>query len=317
MRRYPPRREEGPGLLVMLLMFMLGAVAVLAVLGVIFWPQIYPALQERFGPPPPPSQANETPPQPAGDLGHYLRLKNVSCQTLSHDFLIVTDDVSEGTVSGLVAAMPEEEDAAASIASSYDFNQTTRTYVKGQEMKKVLVQGSLEHTTIWKDGRIYQCNPECTMHLLGDEGWQEYLDTLSSMRSDCAYLGRTSLPGSVNISRLVSVQNTGRREIGGFRCEDFLITPDKGYAASLLNGTSLDDDQRSLLGVLVHLDGPLEECLDDGIGVIVYRNLTLDLSNSYRFDYSPGGGMFVNQQTSLTYFSDEVPESFLFLPEQG
>jgi hypothetical protein len=135
------------------------------------------------------------------------------------------------------------------------------------------------------------------------------------MRTRCAHFGKTKLPASVDISRLMKVERTGTKTINGFRCEAFLIRGNSTYAESLLpSNMSLDEDQRAILWLLSHLAGPVEECLDDGTGILVYRNITLDLTGSYRFDYAPGGYMHVNQQTMLTYYTDNVPESFLALP---
>ncbi|MCI0503962.1 hypothetical protein L0Y65_04590 [Candidatus Micrarchaeota archaeon] len=263
---------------------------------------------------PPHPAENQTPAQampPEAQL--YYSLKNLSCRTLSGDFLIEAEDVSAGSMEGLSGT---EETAAGMFLGEYSHNQTTRTYVRGDWMKKVLVTSAGSHTTIWKEGRIYQCNPDCTMRLLGDEGWQAYLDGLARMRSSCAHFGRTELPASVNMSRLLRFERAGRTEMNGFRCERFLISGNQAYAQSLLNSSILlDSDQRALLWSLSHLAQPIEECLDDGTGVLVYRNLTLDLTKSYRFDYAPGGYMHVNQRTDITYYSDSVPESFLALPK--
>jgi hypothetical protein len=126
----------------------------------------------------------------------------------------------------------------------------------------------------------------------------------------------TKMPDSVDIGRLLEIRNTGRVERNGFRCENFQIRGNATYAQAILDSNaSLSEDQRALLWSLTHLDGPLEECIDDGVGVAVYRNLTLDLTKSYRFDFAPGGFMRINQQTELAYFTDNVPESFLALPK--
>src|SRR4029453_15708654 len=101
-----------------------------------------------------------------------------------------------------------------------DYNQTTRTYVRGDQMKKVFLSGNLTHTMIWKEGRLYQCDSTCTMRLLGDEGWQSYLDMISEMKSGCAYFGRTKLPESVNMTKLLTIKKTGRKSINGFQCEE-------------------------------------------------------------------------------------------------
>jgi len=262
--------------------------------------------------------ANQTQP-PAQALSpdalHYYALKNLSCQTLVKDFMIEAKDVSVGSVQGLTGA---EETLATSMLNEYEIDQTTRTYVRGSMMKKVLITPSGNHTSIWKEGRIYQCNPDCTMRLLGDAGWQAYLDGLAKMRSGCAYFGRTELPPSINMSRLLKIDGLGRTEKNGFRCELFQISGDKAYAKSLLNSSLvLDEDERAILWLLSHQAAPIQECLDDGTGVLVFRNVTLDLTPSYRFDYAPGGFMRVGQQTDITYYTDSVPESFLALPKRS
>jgi hypothetical protein len=153
------------------------------------------------------------------------------------------------------------------------------------------------------------------MRLLGDEGWQAHLDSIERIRTDCAHFGRTALPPGVNMSRLLRIEHTGTRSISGFRCENFLIYPDSGYAEELLDGPlALDGDQNALLWGLARAEGPVEECLDDGIGIVVYRNLTLDMTGIYRFDYAPGGYARITQRTELAYYSASVPASFLALP---
>jgi hypothetical protein len=116
---------------------------------------------------PPQNQTHE--PALSPDAQFYFSLKNKSCQTLSGNFLIATTDVSKGSVQGLSGL---EASAAGMMIAGFESNQTTKTYVRNDSMKKVIISGSLEHTTIWKEGRIYQCNPNCTMRLLGDAGWQ-------------------------------------------------------------------------------------------------------------------------------------------------
>jgi hypothetical protein len=262
------------------------------------------------------TSSNATSAQLDPDAEKYYRLKNISCATLSKNFLIEATDVSKGEISGLMNTSPAEGLAAQSIASQDDYEQDVRTYVRGDWMKKVIETGGMQHTTIWKEGRIYQCNPNCTMHLLGDAGWQAYLDSLEKMRTDCAYFGRTKMPSSVDMSRLLRFSSAGRREINGFRCEDFLIFGNKTYAKSMLaSNVSFSEDQRALLWAIAHLSGPVEECLDDGVGITVRRSISLDLTKSYMFDYAPGGYMRIGQGTNLTYFTDNVPESFLGLPQ--
>ena len=261
------------------------------------------------------TSSNATSAQPDPDAEKYYRLKNISCATLSKNFLIEATDVSKGEISGIMNTSPVEGVAARSIASQYDYEQDVRTYVRGDWMKKVIETGGIRHTTIWKEGRIYQCNPNCTMHLLGDAGWQAYLDSLEKMRTDCAYFGRTKMPSSVDMSRLLRFSSVGRRESNGFRCEEFYISGNKTYAQSLLaSNVSFSEDQRALLWAIAHLSAPVEECLDDGVGITVSRSITFDLTKSYMFDYAPGGYMRISQETNLTYFTNNVPDSFFALP---
>ncbi len=298
------------GLLPVLLTLIVILLLAIAAVALLLWP----LLTARLAPLPNQTVAANASPAVPPDAALYYRLKNLSCQTLSRDFLIVTEDRANGTVIGLHPAIPQEAALAQSFASAYDYAQTTRTYVKGEEMKKVISSGNDSLTLIWKEGRLYQCDGNCTMRLLGDQGWQAYLDSLSSMRSGCAYFGRTALPSSVNASRLLQIRFAQRSNISGFICDDFLLTPDRQYAASLLQNQSLSSDQQALLWGLAHSAGPVEECLDEGTGIVVFRDFTLDLSKVYMFSYDPGGGMFVDQQTRMTYFTGNVPESFLSLP---
>ncbi|MFH0737723.1 MAG: hypothetical protein V1827_03925 [Candidatus Micrarchaeota archaeon] len=292
---------------------LLGA-ATIFLLGIILVPMLMD-LFSKHNPFQIPDESNATL-MPEG-MARYYSLKNLSCGTLSNDFLIEATDITQGNVSGLLAMNSDERDAALSIASGYDSVQTTRTYVRGDWLKKVVITPSGNQTIIWKEGRIYQCAPDCTMNLLGDAGWQAHLDALDEMRSSCRYFGKTPLPDSVDMALLLQFANTGRIEMNGFRCERFLIFGNKTYADSLLasnQSASLSDDQRALIWAISHLQGPIEECLDDGTGVLVYRSLVLDLTPVYRFEYSPDGGMSVSQQTDVTYYSTTVPESFFGLP---
>jgi hypothetical protein len=314
-------RQKSPGVLPALLTLIVLLVLALGIIALAMWPLLLPRLAPYLegGPITP---ANATAPQAnatalSPDALHYYRLKNLSCATLSKDFLIVTEDNSTGYINGLLYTLPEEEAIAQSFASSYDSDQETRTYSKGGETKKVITAMNESITLIWKEGRYYQCDGNCTMRLLGDAGWQSYLSSLDSMRTGCGYFGRTPLPAWANASRLLAISDAGARSMGGFTCEDFMIGGDKAYAGSLLSDPRLTENQTALIWGLAHRAGPIEECLDQGTGIIVLRNATLDLTGLYRFDYSPGGGMFVNQQTRLTYFSASVPESFLGLPQGG
>lgn len=249
-----------------------------------------------------------------GDAARYFELRNVSCGSLSKDFLIVTEDVADASMEGLLEGVPGELSAAERILAGYSFNQTTKTYVRGDQMKRVIIADGIENTTVWKEGRIYECMEGCTMHLMDSSEADEYYDALNKMKTSCAYFGKTPLPGSVNLSSLVDITRTGLLEIDSYRCDNFLITGNKSYAESILGTEELDEEQRALLWALAHLEGPLQECLDESTGIIVLRNLTLDLTDAYRFDYSPGGYVHVSQETTLLYFTDDVPASFLGLP---
>lgn len=254
-------------------------------------------------------------PLPPG-MARYYELKNASCATLSGDFIISTEDRADGTLHLLAVTLPGERDIAERIADGYDISQTTRTYVHGDWMKKAVVSGGEESTTIWKNGRIYECaGTACSMHVMNESESAAHYDSLHRMRSACMHFGKTGLPGHADAQLLLDITGTGAEELGGNRCEGFLIYANRTYAESLLAGGGLSQDQKALLWALSHLEGPVRECLDESTGIIVYRNLTLDLTGAYLFDYLPGGYMRVSQQTRLEYFSDEVPESFISLPE--
>src|SRR4030095_3416623 len=137
----------GPGVVLITLLICLAAfIPVLIIFG--------PQLLDKIKLPEP-----ETPPEPAPSLPPeaqaYYDLKNTSCRTLSKNFLLVTDDASKGTLAGMKAASPDEYVVALRIATENDYNQTTRTYVRGDQMKKVFLSGNLTHTMIWKEGRLY------------------------------------------------------------------------------------------------------------------------------------------------------------------
>jgi hypothetical protein len=254
--------------------------------------------------------------EPAAQL--YYSLKNKSCGTLSGNFLIVTRDVSQGSIEGLVEEKPGELGIAQEILDDYSLDQTTRTYVLDDQMKRVVVSGWDEHTVVWKGGRVYNCtDSSCVMRIMDQNDSEYYYDMLDRMRRRCAFFGKTELPPSVNQSLLLDFEHTGRIDTAEYRCENFLITGDKYYAEWLLDSNlsqNFTEDQKTLLWAIAHFDGPVNECLDDGTGMIAYRNLTLDLTDSYRFEYSPGGYMKVNHQTTLEHFTDNVPESFLAIP---
>lgn len=253
-------------------------------------------------------------PMPA-DMLRYLTLKNDSCRTLNGSFLIVTEDVALADMEGLVGDVPGEREAAERIADGYSFNQTTKTYALGDWLKKVVIEDGEENTTLWKEGRVYECAPDCTMRLMDSSETAAYYDELWKTRHSCAYFGKTPLPSGINMTMLLSIDKTGLFQMGSFRCENFLISSNKTYAKGLLDSNiSLTDDQAALLWALARLDAPIQECLDESTGIIVYRYLSLDLTDAYLFDFSQGGHMRVNQQTTLKYFQEDIPESFLGLP---
>jgi hypothetical protein len=284
---------------------------VIAAVIILINPQVMQALH--------PAQENQSaipaPNLPSGDASAYLALKNLSCQTLSKDFEIVVRIEATPAISGFLPGNDQESIVMEGLLRSLSFNSTNRTYVKGDKMKQVAIGETVDITTIWKGGRIYECRAGCTMHLMSDKEASDYYDMLYRMRSDCAYLGRTPLPLSINVSRLVSIKDAGSKAIGSFTCRDFMISGDQVYARALLrNSTGLDDKQKDLLWNFAHLSGPLEECLDEGTGLIVLREMTLDLTRVYDLRFSETGFMTLHQKTELLYNSDNVPDSFLGLP---
>jgi len=310
-------RKRSSVILDVIRMIVLIPILILALLGLLAIPYLIDYINENGITIP--ELPGESPPPPIDtrppDVQKYFELKNLSCGILSKNFLLQTRDTSQASVSGLLSSVSGEQEIADSIASQYDSEQTTSTYVRATWMKKTILSPSVNHTTIWKEGRVYQCNPGCTMNLLGDAGWQAHLEELERIRTSCQYFGKTPMPEEVDMLRLISIERIGREEYGSFRCERFQITGNKTYADSLLaSNITFDNDQTALLWGLSHLDSPMEECLDDGVGLIVWRNLTIDLTESYKFDYTEEGGMFVNQYTELLYYDDSVPESFFALP---
>ncbi len=249
----------------------------------------------------------------SADAQRYFSLKNTSCTILSKNFLIVTEDITNGTLYGLTPSTAEEFQFADLVAEGYDINQTTKTYLRGDQMKKVVIADGAETTTIWKNGRIYTCKEDCAMKLMDENESEEYYNELHRIRTNCMHFGKTEPPESADLSKLLDIRKTGLMEINGYRCENFLITGNSTYAESL--NETLTEDQRALFWSLAHFDDPVQECLDESAGIIVLRNLTIDLTDSYKFDFQPDGYFKVNQVTRLTYFSDNVPESFLALPD--
>jgi len=256
-----------------------------------------------------------TKPALSEDAKRYYYLKNLSCDTLSGDFLIVTHDFSAASIKGLIESNPSEAEMAASIADGYSSNQTTKTYVRGEQLKRVIITGASETTTIWKEGRVYNCTPKCTMRLMSENESSKYYDDVYKIRNNCLFLGKTPLPGFVDLNLLLDIEYAGESAMGDYECDNFFITANSSYAENLMLSNQTAEEEKAFLWGLAHLKGPLNECLDESTGIIVYRNMTIDLTDYYLLDYRPGGYMEVNQQTRLTYFTEDVPESFLALPD--
>ena len=141
------------------------------------------------------------------------------------------------------------------------------------------------------------------MRLMNDEDSEIYHSKLHDIRTNCQYFAKTELP--YNISDLLSFEKTGTKIISGNKCDNFLIAP-----KNLPENSSVD-----LIWALERLDGPMEECLDESTGIVVYRNLTIDLTDDYLLEFQEGGYLKVNQVTTLGSFTTKVPESFLALPD--
>ncbi len=160
--------------------------ALIAVVAVVFGPQLYYSVVK----PPEPE-----PPEPIvdPDMQRYFDLKKTSCDMFSKNFLIVTEDVAHGEMQGLIPATSDEQQIADSIIRQYDFNQTTRTYLRGDQMKKAVLSNETETITIWKEGRVYVCEETCSMRLMSENESEEYYDMLYRIRNDCAYFGKTDV----------------------------------------------------------------------------------------------------------------------------
>jgi len=252
---------------------------------------------------------------PSGDAAEYLALKNLSCQTLSKDFEIVVHTEATPAISGFIPSNGQESIVMDGILRSLSFNSTNFTYSKGDEMKQVEIGETANTTTVWKNGRVYNCRDGCTSHLISAKESSDYYDMLYRMRSECAYLGKTPLPNSINVSRLLSIKDAGPKTFGYFICRDFIITGDQAYAQALLrNSTNLDDKQKDLLWNIAHLSAPMEECLDQASGLVILRDMSLDLTRVYDMRFADNGFLTLHQKTELLGFNNNVPESFLDLP---
>ncbi len=252
---------------------------------------------------------------PSGDAAEYLALKNLSCQTLSKDFEITVHTEATPAISGFIPNNGQETIVMDGILRMLSFNSTNRTYSKGDEMKQVELGGAANTTTVWKNGRVYYCRDGCTSHTITPKESGDYYDMLYRMRSECAYLGKTPLPPSINVSRLLNIKDSGEKTIGFFTCRDFMITGDQAYAHALLrNSTGLDDKQKDLLWNIAHLSGPIEECLDTATGLIILRDMELDMTHVYDMGFAGNGSLMLYQKTELLDFNNNVPESFFALP---
>jgi hypothetical protein len=247
------------------------------------------------------------------DMARYFELKNRSCSTLAGQVLIVTEDITTANVTGLGGGSGEQL-AMDLVLKDYLFNQTTKTYLRGDKMKLVTIAPEGNVTRIWKDNRIYECSPNCTMHLLTQKEDEEYRARLEEIRTSCAYFGNTELPGRADAAQLLSIRLEGTKELYGHRCDSFLITGNASYAQSLLESDGLTAKQKELLWAVGHFAAPMHECLDVNSGIVVSRETSFDLADAYLFEFLPGGHMHVLQTTRLTYFDNKVPDSFFALP---
>jgi len=259
--------------------------------------------------------ASASPNLPSGDAAEYLAMKNLSCQTLSKDFEITVHTEAVPAISGFIPNNGQETIVMAGILRTLSFNSTNRTYSKGDEMKQVEIGGTANTTTIWKNGRVYSCKDGCASHLISAKESGDYYDMLYRMRSECAYLGKTPLPPSINVSRLLNIKDSGEKTFGYFTCRDFLIRGDQTYAHALLgNSTALNDKQKDLLWNIAHLSGPIEECLDEATGLVILRDMSLDLMRVYDMRFADNGSLTLHQKTELLSFNNNIPESFLAVP---
>jgi len=248
------------------------------------------------------------------DAERYFRLKNNSCDFLSGNILISTKTISSGKIYAIKT--PEEQYVADYIIGQYDSNKTDKLYIYDNQTKYVLIDNGAETTVIWKNGRIYECNTGggCTMRLMEDEVSQQYYDELHKLRTDSAYFGNTNMPNSVDTNKLYQISHIGSLNFGDYDCDNFLISANHTYASQILAEQTLSEDQRALLWAAVHFNGPMQECLDQATGIVVFRNMTLDLTHAYLFSYASDGHMYLTQQTKLVYLQQDIPEEFLRLP---
>ncbi len=249
---------------------------------------------------------------PSSDLDKYYDLKNLSCQTLSGNFLTVVRDTSTVNITGLDPKVPEDVFAASLIADKLEYNMTEKTYVREDWVKLVDIDSEgHENLTIWKAGRIYRCDNGCTMNLIENE--PEY-GRFSGSGEDCRYFGKTPLPKGVDRDDLFDINYRGKRTTPSSICENFEINVNQSYAEGILE-KNLTERQESFFWALTKVDSPVIECLDEGTGITAHRSLVFDLTDSYLLDFDENGGILIYQKTELMHYQDEVPKSFFNLPE--
>src|SRR5512135_104825 len=110
MREKRRKADSTEWALPLLLGLIIVAAVALGIIALALWPLVLPRVAPYTNATPHPNMSgtqNATPPLPR-DAQRYYLLKNISCSTLSRDFLIVTEDETDGTVSGLVPKIPQE-----------------------------------------------------------------------------------------------------------------------------------------------------------------------------------------------------------------
>lgn len=248
------------------------------------------------------------------DAAKYFGLKNKSCEFLSGNILFVTKTNSVSEIHAIKTT--EEQYLADYITCPYNSDITDKLYIYNNQTKYVSIDNGTETTIIWKMGRLYACaaNSNCTMHLMDDIESKKYADELFLLRTGCAYFGNTNLPKSIDTNKLFQISSTGSSNFGDYTCDNFLISANRTYASQILAEQNLTEDQTALVWAAAHFNEPVQECLDQATGIIVFRNMAFDLTHSYLFDYELGGYMHLTQQTKLVYLQKDIPEEFLRLP---